>query len=290
MNYPKVSICIPNLNMGSVLGDCIESCVSQQVDGLEIIVSDNCSDDNSLVVAQRFADSDSRVKIYSAPRRLRLVDNWNRAVKLSSGEYFLLLCADDLLLPKAIDVVLHEIEKSKTFSLCSGERIDVDSDGAFLAQHQFYPSSMRKDGLEELMILLKSNHFLISQTLIRRSAWDSAGGFDSRFDWAIDVHLRGKLLLEGDFSYVTKPVLAYRKHPEAVTASVIKSLIAPFDLLRVKLDLLGLLPPNTHLDQREREIYEWLARYCRRTADTLSDDASLKRQYILLSKVFGERS
>ena len=57
MKNIKFSICIPNYNYGSYIGETIKSVLNQTYENYEIIVVDNASTDDSLSVIKSFKDS-----------------------------------------------------------------------------------------------------------------------------------------------------------------------------------------------------------------------------------------
>lgn len=111
MNYPKVSVLIPTYNRAEFLSLCIESALAQDYPNLEVIVSDNASDDNTGEMMQKKYGADSRVRYYRNETNLGVFPNWERLLyEYATGEYGKLLCDDDYLsdrqhLKKAVDLM-----------------------------------------------------------------------------------------------------------------------------------------------------------------------------------------
>jgi len=74
---PKVSVCLDSYNYGRFLPEAIESVLAQEFDDFELIISDDCSTDNSLEIAQKYASQDRRVKILRNAANLGMVRNRN---------------------------------------------------------------------------------------------------------------------------------------------------------------------------------------------------------------------
>lgn len=87
-----VSLIIPNYNYGRFVAEAIESALAQTVPPKEILFIDDCSDDGSMDVAARY---ESRIRIARNERNLGIVDNFNKAVSLTSGDYICFLGADN---------------------------------------------------------------------------------------------------------------------------------------------------------------------------------------------------
>jgi glycosyltransferase involved in cell wall biosynthesis len=92
---PLVSIGIPTYNRASsYLKAALRSAVNQTYKNIEIIVSDNCSSDNTESVVKEF--NDPRIRYYRQQENIGAVPNSNFCLKQSQGKYFLALYDDDL--------------------------------------------------------------------------------------------------------------------------------------------------------------------------------------------------
>lgn len=97
---PRVSVCIPAFNAATTIGTTLSSVLAQEVDDLEVIVSDNASSDDTVAVIEAFGRSD--VRILRQARNIGMVHNYEAVIGASRGDYVKLLCADDVLYPGAI--------------------------------------------------------------------------------------------------------------------------------------------------------------------------------------------
>lgn len=93
---PKVSIIIPNYNKGLFLVETISSVQQNTFANWEIILIDDGSTDNSIELAQKIAEQDSRIKIYTQSNQGGAVAR-NKGIEIASGEYLIFLDSDDLL-------------------------------------------------------------------------------------------------------------------------------------------------------------------------------------------------
>lgn len=95
---PLISVLIPTYNHGEFLGQAIESALAQQFHSFEVIVSDNCSTDNTQAVVARY-QNDPRLRYSRNDSNLGMVGNMQKLLELAQGEYCAVLCADDFYLP-----------------------------------------------------------------------------------------------------------------------------------------------------------------------------------------------
>jgi len=111
---PEVSISIPTYNGALYLEECLDSAVTQTFADIEIIVVDDCSTDETFNIAEEFARRDNRVKIFRNKTRLGLVENWNRCIQYSTGEWIKFLFQDDSLNEDCIEKMLDAAEATET--------------------------------------------------------------------------------------------------------------------------------------------------------------------------------
>lgn len=99
-----VSIVTPVYNGAPYLAECIESVLAQSYDRWEYIIVDNCSTDATFSIAQGYAASDPRIRLYRNDTLLPVIANHNRAFRLISpnSAYCKVVSADDWLYPDGL--------------------------------------------------------------------------------------------------------------------------------------------------------------------------------------------
>lgn len=93
----KFSILIPTRNRPELLRLAVESVRLQDYADWEIIVSDNASDAD--IAHQMQAFGDSRIRTRRHDLLIPVTDNWNAALEMATGDYFVMLGDDDALIP-----------------------------------------------------------------------------------------------------------------------------------------------------------------------------------------------
>lgn len=96
------SIVLPTYNVAKHIDRCIESCLAQDYQNLEVIVVDDCGSDDSVERARWWADQDNRVRIISNKRNLGTYHSRRRGVEAAKGDYVVFLDPDDELSNNAI--------------------------------------------------------------------------------------------------------------------------------------------------------------------------------------------
>ncbi|MCK1606582.1 glycosyltransferase [Bradyrhizobium sp. 166] len=95
---PSISVVIPAYNAGPYLAATLQSILSQGADGVEVVLVDGKSSDNTLAIAAAF--SKLAIKLISEPDRGQL-DALQKGLRVASGDIILWLNADDLVMPGA---------------------------------------------------------------------------------------------------------------------------------------------------------------------------------------------
>ncbi len=98
ISQPLVSILIPTYNRCALLSKAVKSALSQRYENLEVIVSDNASQDATPEIMQAISAQDQRVKYNRFPEAVEPAQNWRSCLETATGKYCFILCDDDFLL------------------------------------------------------------------------------------------------------------------------------------------------------------------------------------------------
>ncbi|MBL7150807.1 glycosyltransferase [Candidatus Microgenomates bacterium] len=96
----KLTIGMPVYNNASLIGETMKSILSQSFQDFEIIISDDCSTDDTIEVIKKFKDK--RIKIYRNKKNLGYGKNLQVLRKLIKGDILFLMGQDDILLKNAL--------------------------------------------------------------------------------------------------------------------------------------------------------------------------------------------
>lgn len=287
--WPLVSICIPNYNMGTYLRYALESALAQDYSPLEVVVVDNASTDCSPTIIEEFAQRDSRLRWVRNPQTVPMSVNWNRCLQLAHGAYFNLLSADDMLTPMFVSRCMEMFRQDPRLVYVAAERSNIDVVGRVTKIPSFFDNNGIIPGLEKARLNLVAYHFLPVQLLIQRDAADKLGNYDERYDLSCDIDLMLKLSLYGDVGYLRAPLCYYRTHAQNITSNYKRSKLGVMELYRLKYHVLNNLPSGAEgLIENYGAMLQGLARVCLGDAHNAlaAENRELARENLALAQVF----
>lgn len=137
----KVSIGIPVFNGGNYIESTLCAVLSQTFKNLEIIISDNASDDNTQEICERYAAKDERIKYFRNKSNLGAAKNYNLTFAKSTGEFFKWLGHDDPLEPEFIEKSVAILESDPGVIACYSRTKVIDGAGKPKPINLFYKAS-----------------------------------------------------------------------------------------------------------------------------------------------------
>lgn len=118
---PLVTIGLPTYNRPAGLKKCLETIINQSYKNLEIIISDNCSTDETVQrVILEFASKDSRIKHFRQPVNIGLEENFNFVYAKAMAGYFTWMSDDDHFDSNYVEECVKFLENNPGHILCSG--------------------------------------------------------------------------------------------------------------------------------------------------------------------------
>ena len=99
---PKISIVIPVYNRSNYLSAAIESVLKQTLTDFELIIWDDGSTDNSVDIANHYAQQDKRIKVIAAKHQGQTL-SLQGGFSVISGTYTGWIDSDDILAPTALE-------------------------------------------------------------------------------------------------------------------------------------------------------------------------------------------
>lgn len=258
---PKVSVLIPNYNHACFVSDAIKSALNQTWRNLEVVVLDNHSSDDSWNVLCGF--SKKGVRINRNPVNILNATYRVLSEYLSDAKYFLLLGADDVLMPDFITNAVNILEKYPNVGYLHGERSFILPDDTEIELDPFFDRSFTCPGEDIMPLYLVTTIAHPAQGVIRRSSFEAIGGYEMEVDHMnADRSLWFYLSAVSDYAYIRDKSCKIRVNEQTETVLTQKNFQHPLLCHMIINDCLRFARQFnfSKVLRRESEAYERLSR------------------------------
>ncbi len=219
MTIPRrVTIGIPTINRSKLALRAIRSALAQTYTDVEVIVSDDASTDDTVPRVREVQDT--RLVLFEQKQRLGLVGNFDFCLKNATGEFFLLLGDDDVLLPTAIERLsepfLREDSASVGVAWCPCRIADADN-----AEFWTTEAGPRVESAASVLSALFAGNRgpRLSSILLRTKDAIAVGGYNPRYGDLCDIGNWGRVaLLRDHVVCIQEPLVQYTNHHGSTTS------------------------------------------------------------------------
>lgn len=204
-NRPLVSIALATYNGEAYLVEQLNSLIGQDYPNLEIVISDDCSTDNTWSILKDYADKDSRIHLLPQASNLGYVDNFIRAFRSCHGTLIAPSDQDDIWHIQKISKLVDAMGTASLIYCCSNV---VDENNNDLGKKS-------SDGIT-MITGSEPRNFLFSQSisghamLFRQSLLNATDKLNSApyIDWMI-AFLAAR---DGEIKYLDEALVNWRQH------------------------------------------------------------------------------
>lgn len=217
-----LSIAIPTFNGSPYIIDALESVRIQAEDCkdlIEIVISDNASDDGTDKIIQKYQNASSlKILYFKNNKNLGFDKNVDLCFKRSSGKYVWLLGDDDLLKAGAISTVLKILDDHPTLKVILVNFEQFTRNLVKLENQTVISQSRYCNEADSFLKHSNARYNLVSSLIFERSAWnsiDASKGIGTNF---IHVYALFKILLIGDSYIYHIPLIKMRMNSQKASA------------------------------------------------------------------------
>ncbi len=213
-----ISVGLPVFNGDQYLEEAVRSVLAQTHHELELIISDNGSDDRTQEICESFAKVDPRVRYFRHDSNQGAAFNFNFVLDSARGDYFKWMAHDDVCRSRFLEVCLHALQRDPDAVVAYPSPIDIDSAGAELGPadtglglddpdpNERFRRTMAR--AHKCLVVFGLMRTAILQTTCRHGDYPAA-----------DRVLIGELALRGKLVEVLEPEFLHREHPQRFSIS-----------------------------------------------------------------------
>lgn len=223
-NEPLVSICLLSYNDEQYIGQAIQDLLGQDYVNIELIISDDCSKDNSPQIIKDFAKKDERIRFFIQEYQLGMQGNYNFVLSKARGDYFMWASSDDRWASNCVSSLAN-------FLMGRSELISVGVPYQFIDEGGRYVNNIIKsnklrdfEGSRSLIRLAKFAFYYIDDFFYGLHRRTMVTGLTVPVWWGINTQIPANcpypvlafLLARGGYARLPgEPLLYKRVHPSS---------------------------------------------------------------------------
>jgi glycosyltransferase involved in cell wall biosynthesis len=224
-----VSVGLPVRNGERLLAEAARSVLDQDYSHLELVISDNASDDGTEEICRELASADGRVRYHRHARDIGLVPNFNSVLHRASGTYFKWMGDDDRLVPTYISRCTEVLDHDPELILVTTQQAHVRPDGT-VESASYDGTRLRSarpvERFVELLRLLNESRLLLDPLygMVRRAPVARVPRPIMLFE---DQVFAARLALDGPFGHLGEVLSDRRIKPPTRLADIARRLGVP---------------------------------------------------------------
>ncbi len=261
MKKPLVSIIMPVFNAEMYIEESVQCILSQTLQAIELVIVDDCSQDNTWSIIQEISKNDERCRCFQLERNSGSA-KYPRdfAVKISVGSFVCWIDADDKVPSNYIEQLIKRQDETQADIVCS-KMLAFESNGniAYTLPRDHFNYGQILDGKKAVMLTIgKEWQISVNGFLAKREIWTSTEHFLDRsvVQMNADDYASREMLLASERVAFSDVEYHYRLHQQSITKAISHKLFEPLITDRM---VIGLL--KRYFDTESTEVAEAWSQY-----------------------------
>lgn len=239
IHNPLVSIVVITYNSAKYVLETLESAKAQTYQNVELIITDDCSTDNTVAVCREWLEKNEdrfvKAELVTSPCNTGVPANLNRGVKKAQGVWIKNIAGDDILVENSIEEFLKKYEGNRLIVAGQCYHFQVGADGRKRIDKLLFPlkntmNYYKLSAEEQYKRLLLKEYFLVTPTLmVKRELYEKVGLYDEKYRLMEDYPFLLKCFSRGyGVDFVPVVMVYYRHHSGGITSFSNKFYNEPF--------------------------------------------------------------
>jgi glycosyltransferase involved in cell wall biosynthesis len=238
ISLPKVSVIIPNYNHAPYLRERIESVLNQTYENFEVIILDDCSQDNSREVIAAFEGHPKIAVIeFNKTNSGTTFKQWEKGIGLASGEWIWIAESDDWCEPTLLENLVGNIDDACSVAFCQSVAVGNNGVCLWTGKADRMAERLAGDQFVHDKMLTGCTIFNASMSIFKKSYYLNISKEFTTFKFCGDWLFWILMLMQGDVFICGKYLNYFRKHDKDVSGKAFSSGLLYSEYLK----LLGIL-------------------------------------------------
>jgi alpha-1,3-rhamnosyltransferase len=225
---PLVSIIIMTYNSAKHILETLESARTQTYRNIELIVTDDCSVDNTIEIVESWIGKHHnrflKSQVLTTPVNTGIPANCNRGIRKSAGEWIKIIAGDDILCDTCVSSFVAEVESNSDLKFIASDMHYINAAGEFAENKDTRYNAIRSyffslSSEEQAKLYARCPLFLNSPSFfMHKPTLKSINYFDEEFRMYDDLPLIFKVLEKGiRVAYIDKKTVYYRIYEDSLS-------------------------------------------------------------------------
>lgn len=224
LDEPIVTIAIPTFNRARFVEGCVLAALNQSYPHVEVLVSDNASNDETQEVLKRFTDK--RLRVVKQKTNIGALQNWNFCLAEAKGKYIVFVPDDDRIAPHMLERMMSVINRKPelpiVLALCDVYESERKATWKAPKSRRFGTGIWR--GTDLLVEYLRGNIFTVAcSILLRTDLLRAQHGFHGDL-YAAHTAGWAAMLLKGDAGLINESCGVFYCHESSLTGAAARSI------------------------------------------------------------------
>lgn len=211
MTKPLVSVVLPVYNAERYLREALDSLLNQTFDDLEILAVNDGSKDSSLDILHHYAAVDDRIIVIDQENK-GLVTTLNETIPKARGTYIARMDADDISLPRRLQLQVEQFEENPNLALVTGCYEVINEFSEFV---RFSVLPTNDSDIKRSLHLY--NPIAHGSVMFRKETFLKTGGYRSDVGPTEDYELWLRMAHEGEFYALPHSIFRWRINLDGIT-------------------------------------------------------------------------
>jgi len=206
----KITVLMSVYNGERYLSEAIDSILGQTLKNFEFLIINDGSADRTSEILQRYVDP--RIVVIDNKVNIGLTKALNKGLQIAQGEYIARQDADDISLPRRLEIQAEFLDKNPDCALvgCAYYQINENGELGSIIKVLSKDSDIR-EGLK------KQNWFGHGCISMRRDAVQAVGGYDEKYKFSQDYDLWLRMAEVYKVANIEEPLYCWRSTPSGIS-------------------------------------------------------------------------